>query len=324
MTRSALVGILLIGYLLLHTGCISTLPKIGALGPKTYKKSIDNPANGNRRNYLVHIPSNYNPQKSLPLVVVIHGSSDTAKGIEKISGFSDLADREEFIALYPNGRSILGSQLHWNAGHCCGKAADENWDDVGFIARVIEDAGARLNIDAERIYMVGYSDGGMLAYRFAAERGELLAAVAPLAASMGGKPSGNSPEWRIPEPQNPLSLITIHGLADDIIPYRGGISRHMGKSHALWSVEESIDYWIIHNSCNPKAANTYFNNKSVLLEFWGVCENQTEVALYKLKDWGHLWPGRYFTANLPEDNPLRDFDAAEIIWDFFKTHRRQP
>ena len=75
---------------------------------------------------------------------------------------------------------------------------------------------------------------------------------------------------------------------------------------------------------NPKAANTYFNNKSVLLEFWGVCENQTEVALYKLKDWGHLWPGRYFTANLPEDNPLRDFDAAEIIWDFFKTHRRRP
>ena len=324
MAKFALIGILLFAVSLFHSGCSSTLPKNHPVGPKTYKNSLTMPTNGSRRTYRVHIPADYSPQKPLPLVVVIHGAFDTAKGMEEFSGFSDLADREGFIVLYPNGRGLLGFLQHWNAGHCCGKAADDNWDDVGFLDAAIEDVRARLNIDADRIYMVGFSNGGMMVYRFAAERSELLAAVAPLAASIGGRPSSDSPEWRIPEPKTPLSVITFHGLADDDIPYKGGISLHRGGSRTYWSVEESVKFWVMHNGCNPKAATTYLNNKSVLLEYWGVCKNQTEVALYQLKDWGHFWPGRYFTADLTEDNPLKDFDAAEIIWDFFKTHRRQP
>ena len=55
--------------------------------------------------------------------------------------------------------------------------------------------------------MVGFSNGGMLTYRFAAERGDLLAAAAPMAASIGGRPSEDLPEWRIPEPVRPIPLI---------------------------------------------------------------------------------------------------------------------
>jgi polyhydroxybutyrate depolymerase len=308
----------------LFTGCWATFPKDSPLGPKTYKIKTEIKLNGFHRTYLVHIPYGYHPEKPLPLVVVIHGAFDTAKGMEKFSNFSRVADRENFIVMYPNGFGIMGFLQHWNAGHCCGKAANENWDDVGFVKAAIEDVLARLEIDSSRIYMVGFSNGGMFTYRFAAEQGDLLAAIAPLAASIGGRPAEDALEWRIPEPVKPLSVITFHGLADDDVPYEGGISRHRGGTRTYWSVEESVKFWVMYNDCNPRAASTYLNEGSVNLKSWGICRNDTEVALYLIKDWGHVWPGKYFTSDLAKNDPLRDFDAAEIIWDFFKSHRRQP
>ena len=309
---------------LLYAGCTASLPKDQPAGPKTYKNAMDIRIMGARRTYLVHIPAEYDPREELPLVVVIHGAFDTAGGMEKFSGFSDLADRERFIVMYPNGMGILGFFQHWNAGHCCGKAAADNVDDVGFVADAIEDIRARLKIDPERIYMVGFSNGGMLAYRFAAERGDILAAVAPLAASIGGRPSEEEPEWRIPDPVRPLSVISLHGLADDDITYEGGISRHRGGTQTFWSVEKSIQFWVEHNGCNSRAAESDLYNGSVHLKSWGVCRNDTEVALYLIKNWDHRWPGKFFTAKLEDDDPLKNFDAAEIIWDFFKSKRRQP
>jgi polyhydroxybutyrate depolymerase len=324
MVKGTLIGIIFIVLSLLFSGCTASLPKDHPAGPKTYKNSLDIRIMGARRTYLVHIPSDYNPQKSLPLVVVIHGAFDTAQGMEKFSGFSDLADREGFIVIYPNGMGIFGYFQHWNAGHCCGKAADDNWDDVGFVAAAIEDVRARLKIDSDRIYMVGFSNGGMFTYRFTAERGDLLAAAAPMAASIGGKPSEEAPEWRIPDPIQPLSMIIFHGLADDDIPYEGGISRHRGGTRTYWPVEESVKFWVTHNGCKPKAASSYLNKGRVHIQSWAVCRNDTEVVLYLIENWGHVWPGPFFTADLAEDDPLKNFDAAETIWEFFKSHRRKP
>ncbi len=320
-TVTALICMMLI---LLFSSCTASLPKNTPEGPKTYKNKMDIRIMGARRTYLVHVPPNYSPKKPLPLVVVIHGAFDTAAGMEKYSTFSDLADRESFIVMYPNGMGIFGLFQHWNAGHCCGKAANDDVDDVGFIASAINDVRVRLQIDPDRIYMVGFSNGGMLAYRFAAERGDILAAVAPLAASIGGRPSEDAPQWRIPEPVKPLSVITIHGLADDDIVYEGGVSLHRGGTRTFWSVDESVDFWVRHNGCHPNAAVTELNHGHVRIHTWGACSNDTEVVLYLMENWGHVWPGRYFTAELEEEDPLKDFDAAEVIWNFFKSHTRKP
>ena len=323
MIKSTGIGVIFLVIAMIHSGCTASLPKDHPVGPKTYKNAMDIRIMGARRTYLVHVPSDYNPQEPLPLVVVIHGAFDTAKGMEKFSGFSDLADRENFIVLYPNGMGILGFFQHWNAGHCCGKAAKDKVDDVGFIAAAIGDLSARLKIDPDRIYMVGFSNGGMLAYRFAAERGDMLAAVAPLAASIGGKPSKDAAEWHIPEPVQPLSVISFHGLSDDDVPYEGGVSLHRGGTRTYWPVEKSIEFWVRYNGCNPRAAASDSNSGRVHIKSWGVCRNDTEVVLYLIENWGHVWPGKFFTADLPEDDPLKNFDAAEIIWDFFKSHRRK-
>lgn len=303
-------------------GCTASLPEGPVVGPQTYKNSLDIEINGFRRTYLVHVPRGYAPDTPLPLVVVIHGAFDTAEGMERVSGFSRLADREGFIVLYPNGMGILGLLQHWNAGHCCGKAADDNVDDVGFVAATIEDVCVRLNVDRDRIYMVGFSNGGMLAYRFAAERGDILAAVSPMAASIGGRLSKDLPEWRIPEPAQPVSVIAVHGLLDDDVPYEGGISHHRGGTRTYWSVEESVDFWVTRNGCKPAPVTKNLYEGRVILKSWMSCTDNAEVALCLIVGWGHVWPGGPFTAALAGNDPLRNFDAAEILWTFFKSHHR--
>lgn len=320
---TAVAGTGLIALVLMLFACAASLKTGHAEGSKTYKVTLQKRFDGYRRSYLIHLPLGYTPEKALPLVVVIHGAFDTAKGMEAVSGFSALADREGFAVLYPNGIGIVGFLQHWNAGHCCGKAAEDGWDDVGFVAAAIQDASARIRIDSDRIYMVGFSNGGMLTHRFAAERGDLLAAAAPLAAAIGGRPSQDAPEWHIPEPKAPISIIAFHGLADDDVPFRGGISRYRKNTRSYWSVEKSMDFWASKNDCTVRGPDKSINNGFVQIRSWSGCRDGKEVMLYLLKDWGHIWPGRHFSAALEETHPLKNFDAAEIIWRFFSQHARR-
>lgn len=271
-----------------------------------------------QRSYHVHVPAGYNNHSPLPMVVVLHGAFDNGKGMEKYSGFSRLADREKFIVLYPNGIGILGYLQHWNAGHCCGKAAKDNIDDVGFIAAAIEDVSHRLSIDKNRVYMVGFSNGGMMTYRFASERGDLLAAAAPLAASIGGRPDANAEEWRISKPVKPLPLLVMHGMDDDDIRYEGGRSQYRKGERTYVSVNESVDFWLNANECIGQPVVNAKAGGAVKVNTWNACKNSAVVALYKINGWGHIWPGVYFTRDLPEHHPLKGFDAARIIWNFFK------
>jgi polyhydroxybutyrate depolymerase len=306
------------------SGCTS-FPHTGPIkGPVTYNRTMALSTGGFQRSYRVHVPGGYDGRTLLPLVVVVHGAFDTAKGMEEFSGFSRLADRENFIVLYPNGIGILGYLQHWNAGHCCGKAAEDNIDDVGYLAAAIDDVSARLRVDRSRVYMVGFSNGGMLTYRFAAERGDLLAAAAPLAASIGGRPSAAAPQWRIPDPVKPLPLLVMHGRADDDIPLAGGRSEHRKGERTYLSVDASVKFWREHNGCTGPPSESRLAGGAVQVRTWEACRDQATVAVYTIEKWGHVWPGPYFTADLPADDPLRNFDAAEIIWAFFKRFHAKP
>jgi len=275
---------------------------------------------GFQRFYRVHIPTGYDEKNPLPLVVVIHGAFDNAKGMERFSGFSQLADREGFIVLYPNGIGILGFLQHWNAGHCCGKAAADNIDDVGYLEAAIKDVAAQLAVDRQRVYMVGFSNGGMLVHRFAAEKGNLLAAAAPLAASIGGRPARDIPEWRIPDPVRPLPLMMVHGQADDDIPYGGGRSAHRGGERTYWSVNESVRFWVKTNGCFGLPSERSHAQGGISIKTWKTCRDRATVSLVTIAKWGHVWPGPYFTADLTVDDPLYNFDAAEMIWQFFEQY----
>jgi len=316
------LGLAVVAAMVTLAGCTPGLPQHPAKieAAATYKAKVDIRFHGFKRTYLVHLPPGYNLQQPLPMLVVLHGAFDTAKGMQKYSRFSDLADEKRFIALYPNGIGILGRFQHWNAGHCCGKAAEDGIDDVGFLTTVIEDACKRLAVDKRRIYMTGFSNGGMMTYRFAAERGDLLAAIAPLAASAGGRPDRDSPQWSIPGPVKALPVLSMHGLEDKLIPFEGSMVSAEGKTkREYWSVMQSLGAWTARDECTGPPVERLERQGKVHISVWNNCEDNNKVVLYTIEGWRHVWPGPYFTDRLDPQDPLYNFDAARIIWDFFES-----
>jgi len=303
-------------------GC-ANLPSADKLGVGgTYVVNMPLDADGYRRSYRVHIPAGYRPAQPAPLVVVVHGAFSTARDMEEETGFSQLADKEGFVVAYPDGIGILGFLQHWNAGHCCGKAAADGVDDVGFIADIIEHVTGYASIDDSRVYMVGFSNGAMLTHRFAAERTELLAAAASLAGAIDSADNSSEPGWQMPAAGSSLPIIMFHGLQDERIPYgeahADGTSRLRGYS----TVADASRYWWSRNGCDQHHRSDVAANAGISIDTWSGCHENVSVQLFTLTEWGHRWPGPYFTDRVEPRDDLHGFDAATIIWSFFQSHRR--
>lgn len=84
----------------------------------------------------------------------------------------------------------------------------------------------------------------------------------------------------------------------------------------------TLALWTRRNGCLTAPVIQDERQGKVHITTWQGCTEGANVVLYKLEGWGHEWPGPYFTAKLDAQNPMRDFDAARIIWDFFKGHLR--
>jgi polyhydroxybutyrate depolymerase len=301
-------------------GCFKNPARVEDYEPGTHKRKLDLRVLGFNRSYLIHIPRNYSRAKAQPLVVALHGAFSTAEEMEEETGFSQLADKEGFLVVYPNGITLFGWFQHWNAVHCCGRAMKDGVDDVGFVSTVIEEVRRDFLVDPSRIYMVGYSNGGMLAYLFAAQRPETVAAVAVIAATIGSSPSPSEPEMRIPPARAPMPVMAFHGREDDSIPYEGGSRSKNGHSYV--SVNESMEFWLAANHISTAPQREVMMAGRVIKNTWGVPESDQEVILYSLEGWKHTIPTMYFTKKLPESDPLVDFNATEIIWDFFRRHHK--
>lgn len=303
-----------------YFGCAARLPTEGVPEPGTYRVPLR--FGGWKRSYLVHVPRQYDPTRTYALVVVLHGAFSTARQMEQHSGFSTLADREGFIVVYPNGIGLFGWFQHWNSGHCCGRARRDNIDDVAFVATALEQVSQTLTVDRRRVYMVGNSNGGMLTYRFAAERSGLVAAIAAVSATVGGQPGDGDPAWRIPPPQLPVPVLALHGRTDEVVAYAGGLGKRRPGKRSDVSVAESVGLWVDRNGCDAEPVAERLRQGRVLRQTWSGGTCRAEVVLYTLEQWGHVWPGRHFTRKLEPGDTLLNFDAAAVVWEFFRRHRR--
>lgn len=308
--------------LALLLGCATTSAPDQPASGQSYDVGMEADSGGYQRTYRVHVPAGHRQEEPIPLVVVLHGAFSTATEMEKHTGFSALADREGFAVVYPEGIGILGFLQHWNAGHCCGKAAADEIDDVGFVADVIEDAKTYLNIDSSRIYMAGFSNGAMLTHRFAAERAEMLAAAAPLAGAIGSRNDAEAPGWQMPAPGSSVPMIMFHGQEDRRIPYGDTDSGNGSSGRDYATARDSSRFWSTNNGCESHRREQSPSFAGVTVDTWSDCAQDADVQLVTLGDWGHRWPGPYFTRQIGPQAALYEFDASEIIWAFFENYRR--
>ncbi|MGH0036428.1 MAG: extracellular catalytic domain type 1 short-chain-length polyhydroxyalkanoate depolymerase [Myxococcota bacterium] len=317
MSRTCAVLLLL----LLGLGCASAGPEAGRapLAPGLHEQKLSLRIGFTRRSYALYVPRGYDAARPMPLVVSVHGAFSTTRLHQERTGFNELADEQGFAVAYPRGMGLFDWLRHWNSGHCCGPARLTLLDDVEFLDAVIDDAMARVAIDPSRIYMAGFSNGGMLTHRFAAERSRRLAAAAVTAGTIGGKPDARTPVWRVPAPEAPVPVLMIHGRADAIVQYEGGRDRRSPTGRTWLSVTDSLRFWTRGNRCEPDPDR--YAGGAIEVEVFRRCAGGASVQLYSIDRWGHVWPGP-IAARRASPAPLAGFDAARVIWTFFESHRR--
>ena len=219
-----------------------------------------------------------------------------------------------FIAVFPNGYSRFrsGKLATWNAGICCGKARDENSDDVSVIKAVVADIKRRANIDSNRIYANGMSNGGMMSYRLACELTDTFAAIASVAGTDGTK---------ICNPSRPISILHIHALDDDHVLFNGG-SGVKSKTHADFvPVPDTIQKWVRINACKTTPQRV-LEVKGAYCDVYAQCQNNTQVKLCVTETGGHSWPGG--TKIRGDAAGSTAIKANDIIWQFYEENPNTP
>lgn len=273
---------------------------------------------GRQRSYIVHLPPAYVPGQPVPLVLALHGGGGNARSNAVQTGFNAEADRNGFIVVHPNGtgerRPLLnalgrGHFYTWNAGSCCGYAVQQQVDDVGFIRVLLTELQRDYSIDPRRIYASGLSNGGMMSYRLACELGDYFAAIGVVAAAQTVYQAA---------PTQPVSVIHIHGSADQNVTLPGGVGAKALDRTPKPPVQDALEFWARFNGCAP--AQTSQDGK-VRRSIYSGGRNGSEVAFYLIEGGGHSWPGgERMLAAL--DPPSTELDATALIWQFFAAHAK--
>jgi polyhydroxybutyrate depolymerase len=264
---------------------------------------------GRERSYIVHVPPAYDSSRPSPVVLVFHGGGGNAENIDKTTHFNKQADEAGFLVVYPNGTGKLkDTLLTWNGGTCCGYAVENNVDDVGFVRLLLSDLRTVASVDEKRIYATGLSNGGIMSYRLACDAADIFAAVAPVAGTQN---------YAACSPSGPVSVLHIHGTGDEHLPYDGGAGAKSLAGVDFESVAGSIAFWTSFDRCPAKPVST--QNGSVVHDVYAPCAQDSTVELYTVLGGLHAWPGGE-PGWLGGDEPTREFDATQVIWDFFAAH----
>ena len=267
---------------------------------KNYSKSDDSTSNfqtiiheGVNREYVLHVPDSYDDSFSVPVVLNFHGFSGDAYQYMNEADMRILSESENFILIYPQGLNLDG-EPHWNA---CPNGGDNksDVDDFGFIETLIEEISSNYNIDLERIYAVGYSNGGMMAYGLANHKSELIAAVASVSGAMLDCTGPVS---------HPMPIIHLHGTDDLDLPYNGNNNYN--------SVQNTLDYWINFNNTNKEPIVNFDNNGEIEIEHYVYDNGNNSVSVehYKYIGGYHIW----FMSTFQGQN------ASELVWDFLSRY----
>jgi polyhydroxybutyrate depolymerase len=212
------------------------------------------------------------------VVLSFHGLKANAERQESLSGFSKLADREGFIAVYPDG---LGSKWRFTK---------QNGDDVRFVEAIIKELAEKQSIDTRRIYANGISNGAQMVWRLVSDKPQMFAAVGLVAGGYPGLPEGPRPP-----------AIIFHGTKDRLLPYNG---RAM-----LMPVREFTRNWA-GDGASPVNGEIIHSRGEVKAERW---KGSSQAILYTISGKGHSWPG----SSMPARTTTKEIDASREMWNFF-------
>lgn len=250
------------------------------------------------REYTVYIPENYNHSIPTPILFAFHGFGGSNNFIMNSAGFNEIADEENFIVVYPQGSLILNLFAHWNVG---GFTQISNTDDVAFVDYLISSLSQMYNINLDRVYATGMSNGGFMSFLLACQLSNKIAAIASVTGSMTTQTLNEC------DPQREVPILQIHGTNDPIVPYNG---------IQEWNtpIDNVLDYWVLNNQCSPNPEINDLedinndNGFTVQEIIYNNGLNGSIVKHFKVNGGTHVWF---------QDE---DINSSSLIWEFFSNY----
>lgn len=258
------------------------------------------------RYYEIALPAN---AKSAPLILALHGGGGDPDQFAKASGFARAATRAGFAVAFPAGSGRRGDKLlTWNGGYCCGYAARQGVDDLGFLKQVIADAATRFGVDGTGVYITGMSNGSIMSETFAAKNPGLIRAVAGVSGTM---------DTRRTRVAGQIPALIIHGTADPMVPYEGGQGDTSLTRTNFASVASVVKAFLAPFGSTTQTSRTIDakdDGTSVIVTDYAA-GGQVVLRLMTVEGGAHHWPGGR-KARLTEGK-TQEIDANTEILRFF-------
>ena len=260
---------------------------------------------GQTREYILHVPSSYDPAKPTPLVISLHGAANFPSFQMNLTQWNALADEHGFVVVYPAGEG--GAFKTW---YLRGRNAPSRMPDVVFISELIDTLQASYNIDPARIYANGLSNGGGATFVLSCTLSHRIAAFGPVAAAVT-----LPPDWC--DGGRPAPMIAFHGTGDRITPYHG--AKVWIAPRPFPSVPEWTATWARRNRCAPTPIESVASADATRREYSG-CADDASVVLYTIHGGGHTWPGGPPMPEWLVGPTSPSIDATRLMWAFFQAH----
>lgn len=256
---------------------LAALMLAGAGAPLATANPADPPGmltfGGLQRSYVLHVPPANPP---VGLVINLHGSGMTGAEQAALTNYNSVADRFGFVVAYPDG-----VDLSWADGRGASIPDRQGVDDVGLLSALIDRLSRDFAIPPGRVFVTGMSAGGFMATRLACDRADLVAAVAPVAGTLGaGVPCA---------PSKPVSVLQIHGTGDAVVPFGGGPMVGRGGPSDILSAPALAERWRQADGCPGPFVAQAASGPVQRTDAAG-CAAGTEVALVRIDGGAHIWP----------------------------------
>jgi len=206
------------------------------------------------RTMIVYAPKNLGQKR--PLLISCHGLNQNADYQQSEAKFSNIADTAKFLVVFPSG-------------------INNSWDisgnsDIDFMTTIIDTMVNRYNIDRNRVYLSGFSMGGMFTYWAMGKIADKIAAFAPISGYLLSGSSFTS--------SRPIPIIHVHGTGDDVVAFSG--------------VAACLAGWVSRNNCPTTAVVTKpypasRTNSVTTKSYWGPGDEGVEVVLMENAGKGH-------------------------------------
>lgn len=233
----------------------------------------------------LELPTDFEDRDAWPILVVLHGRQATGDAQAQLFALRELQDELGYLLVVPDGTRDSDGDTFWNATPACCDSEGTGVDDLGWLLGLIDEVVADHRGDADDVTLMGHSNGGFMAHRMACDASDRIRGIISLAGSTFLDEERCTPD-------QPVSVLNIHGTADGTVPYDGSAA----PGFAFPSAAETTARWVEANGCEPLTSDgerdylDTVDGDETAIEATEACNGSAVVALWTVNGGGHIPP----------------------------------